>query len=330
MAITSKDVARLAGVSQPTVSRALRDQRSVSAQTRRRVREAARQLGYVPSQTGRALSTRRTRRVGVVAAELGNPFYPALVDPLHGALGERGYRMVLLSDDERQSFDVESVLDGSLDAVILTTCHTDSVIPSELRRRGVPFVMVNREADGSVADACVVDNARGARLAADLLVSLGHTRVGLITGPRNTSTGRDRAGAFRECLAGSGTLLDPDLVVVGDFDTKTGDSGLRRLLAGSRPPTAVFCTNDVIAIGALNAAAALGVSVPSQLTLIGFDDISAASYAPLSLTTVHVPLRELARQAVSLLMNRIDDSDAPLTRIVGEPHLVLRGTHARR
>jgi LacI family transcriptional regulator len=178
VAVTSHDVARLAGVAQPTVSRALRDEKGVSAATRRRVREAARSLGYVPSQAGRALSTRRSRKIGVISAELSNPFYPALLGPLHDALAGHGYRTVLFTDRGERPVELDPLLDGSLDGVVLTTSERTSSLPGELMARGVPFVMVNRTVDGIEADRCVAGNRVGAAAVAELLAHLGHRRAG--------------------------------------------------------------------------------------------------------------------------------------------------------
>lgn len=326
--ITSHDVARLAGVSQPTVSRALRDQPGVSAATRGKVRDAARVLGYVTSQAGRSLATRSTGRVGVVSAELSNPFYPALLEPLHDALGQFGYRTILVTDRGEVPVELEPLIDGSLDAVILTTSETGSDLPEELRRRGVPFVLLNRTVDGVDGDVCTVDNIAGGALVADLLMSLGHERIGAILGPSTTSTGRDRRRGFQDRLAEHGRALPPKLVREGPFTAAFGRTALRELMAGPKSPTAIFCGNDVLGLGVLNACLAHGIDVPDALTVIGFDDIAMAAWECFDLTTVRVDLAAMAQSAARLLVDRIASSERPARQISLDPVLVPRGTHS--
>jgi LacI family transcriptional regulator len=335
--ITSRDVARLAGVSQPTVSRALRDDQRISAGTRRKVQEAAVALGYVPSEAGRSLSTRMTKRMGVLVTDLTNPFYPHLVAPLHDELERLGYRMMLFAERSDEVTAYERLLDRSIDGVVLTTATLGSPLPAELRRRGLPFVYLNRES-GTAADAAVVDNRHGAELAARELVRLGHTRVAGVFGPDDTSTGRDREHGFRQALAEEGIALPESQVRRGPFDFATGAAALPELLAAAPRPTAVFCGNDVIAIGVLDAALRAGVRVPDELTVIGFDDIPMASWASFELTTVRHDLHGMARAAARLLVERVTagpagdanaDSGADPRRVVFQPELVTRRTHAK-
>jgi LacI family transcriptional regulator len=327
-AVTSHDVARLAGVSQPTVSRALRDRKGVSTVTRVKVREAARALGYVPSNVGRSLATRTTGRVGVVTDELYNPFYPALIEPLHDALAALGYGMILVTDRGDVEVEIEPLIDGSLDGVVLSTSAAASQLPFELARRGLPYVMVNRTVDGAIGDECVSDNVAGAEAVADLLVDLGHTRIGAVFGPEATSTGRERAMGFRRRLAERGVLLPGSYVWSGHFHQDTGRTALRELLDREPRPTALFCANDVIAFGVCSAAVASGIAIPAELTVVGFDDIPMASWEVFSLTTMRVDLVEMGQRAAALLGERIATPGLPPRRIVLPVGLVKRSTHA--
>jgi LacI family transcriptional regulator len=326
--VTSHDVARLAGVSQPTVSRALRDRKGVSMVTRARVRDAARALGYVPSQVGRSLATRTTGRVGVVSAELCNPFYPALIEPLHDALAALGYRMILLTDRGDAEIELEPLIDGSLDGVVLSTSEVSSQLPLELARRGLPHVMLNRSVDGAQTDECVSDNIAGAGAVADFLVDLGHTRIGAVFGPEAMSTGRERAAGFRTRLAERGAALESRYVRSGPFHQDTGRAALTELMACQPPPTALFCANDVVAFGACTAAMAAGIDIPRQLTIVGFDDIPMASWEVFSLTTMRIDLEDMGRRAAALLAERIADPGLPARRVVLPVDLVRRGSHA--
>jgi LacI family transcriptional regulator len=330
MAITSHDVAKLAGFSQPTVSRALRDDPRVSQATREKIKRAARALNYVPSEAGRTLSTRATHRVGVIVTDMTNPFYPHVVAPLHDELQRLGYRMMLLTERSDEAVAEEKLLDQSLDGVVLATATTDSRLPALLERRGMPYVFLNRDTGRPGDFASVVDNEGGGRLAARELVGLGHRRIAGIFGAANTTTGRERELGFRLALADSGIGLPDDRVVRGAFEYETGYAALPSLLKAAEPPTAVFCGNDVVAIGVLNAALAAGVKVPDDLTVIGFDDLPMAAWEVFRLTTVRHDLDELACQAARLLDRRIaGDVDADGERLVLPTEFVPRATHAR-
>jgi LacI family transcriptional regulator len=322
-------VARVAGVAQSTVSRALRDDARVSAATRKRVRRLATDLGYVPSRRGRSLSTRATGQVAVVVADLGNPFYAEAIEHLHAAFDERERRVVVLTDPlETTPLEPERLLDGSVDGAVLTTTLLTSDLPRELAARGLPVVQLNRAVDGDVADACVTENVAGGRAAAEELVRLGHTAVGAIFGPADTSTGRDREVGFRSGMAAAGIELAPVHVRRGPFAYATGHRALGQMLAAPRRPTAVFCANDVVAIGALNAARALGVAVPGELTVFGFDDIAMASWDVFALSTVRQDLAAMARTAASMLCDRIADPAGLPRRVTLPAAVVLRGSHA--
>jgi len=328
MGVTSHDVAKLAGVSQPTVSRALRGERNVSDETREKVLRAARELSYVPSETGRSLSTRSTQRIGLVADDLTNPFYPQLVQPLRDHLERSGYRTLLIADHVDEPVEIERLADGSLDGVILTTTLLGSSLPRELKARGIACVLANREVADLVVDTVTVDNRAGAAQAARLLADLGHRRVAAILGPHDTSTGRDREVGFREELAARGIPLPAHLVRRGEFTFEAGYDAVTDLLTVPSPPTAVFCGNDVIAMGARCAAAALGREVPRELTLLGFDDIAMAGWEVFALTSVHCDLTAMAGHAVRLLMDRIKEPAKDAEHVVLTPTLTLRRTHA--
>ena len=198
--VTSHDVARLAGVSQPTVSRALRDSPKVSADTKERVRRAADALGYVPSETGRALSSGRTRRVGLLLTDLENQFYPHVISPIHHELESLGYQLVLQTESSDTGSVAERLIANSLDGVLLATTTSTSLLPLRLRDRRIPFVYFNRTTDAVEADSATVDPEQGITELVDEIVRLGHRRVGAIFGPPNTSTAEQRERALRAAL----------------------------------------------------------------------------------------------------------------------------------
>jgi len=330
VAVTSKDIARRLRISQSTVSRALRGDPRVAPRTMARVLEAARQMNYTPNLAARTLITRRTRTVGVVVHDITNPFYPELLEILHNEFALAGYRTVLFNEQTDASAEqhLADLVNGSAaDGIVYVSATLGSPLPG--RPGGVPIVLVNRYVDDVDVDTVVSDNRRGGRLVAEAMVELGHRRIALIAGPDNATTSRDRERGFREQLKASGISFDRSLRRVGQFSHHSGYHWCLDLLASERRPTAVFATNDLIAFGALDAARRVGVRVPAELSIVGFDDIDMAGWEGFNLTTVRQPLAEMGGSAARLLIERIEsDDDRPPRRRVFPVGLVRRGTLA--
>jgi LacI family transcriptional regulator len=328
--LTSHDVARVAGLSQSTVSRALRNDPRVAPETRARVLAAASELGYVPNALARNLVLRTTRTIGMLVTDISNPFYPNLIAPLHDELAGLGYRMVLLTeriegDGDREP--LEALVDRAIDGAVLTTSSVNSSVPRELMRQGIPFVLLTREVDGVAADAAVVDNALGASLMAAEVARLGHCRVAAVFGPTMTSTGRDRERGFRAGLAAAGVELPDAAVRRGAYVVETGYAAMQELMGVADRPTVVVCFNDLVAIGALNATRMLGLRVPEDVSITGWDDLPMAAWEVIQLTTVRQSMNEMARTAARLVVERIEGRASPeARRILFEPQLVLRAT----
>jgi LacI family transcriptional regulator len=323
--VTSHDVARLAGVSQPTVSRALRDSPKVSADTKERVRRAADALGYVLSETGRALSSGRTHRVGLLLTDLENQFYPHVISPIHHELESLGYQLVLQTESNDTGRVAERLIANSLDGVLLATTTSTSLLPLRLRDRRIPFVYFNRTTEAVEADSATVDPAAGLGELADAITAYGHRRIGAIFGPPNTSTAEQRERALRAALESHGLSIPGRSTVRGPFDFGTGYEGTRTLLETDPAPTVIVCGNDVVALGSLNACRELGVDVPGQVSVVGFDDLPPAGWALVELTTVQFDLDAMARKAGSLLVSRIEgDPEAPWRHEIFPSRLVRR------
>ena len=308
--VTSRDVAREAGVSQPTVSRALSGDLRISEQTRERVTEAARRLGYFPNVAARTLITNRTFTVGVVVGDVSNMFFAEQLNVLYDELQRNGYRTVLFqegADHKEPGGDVLPLLIGNaLDGAIFTTGRLDSATPKLLASEGIPVVLLNRYIEGIAADCVTADNFGGGVQAAHHLANLGHERIGLILGPENTSTSRDREKGFTSGLKESGLRIHEELRQVGLYSYESGYELCLKLLFREEPPTAIFCGNDVIALGALNAAAGAGVEVPGELSVIGFDDLSVSGWEITGLSTIHNSIGRLAETAAKMLVERIE------------------------
>ncbi len=324
--VTGWDVARLAGVSQPTVSRALRGYAFVSADTRERVLDAARQLGYVPHPQTKPSISMRADQIAIVSTDWDSPFYPHLVAPLQREFNAVGYSTVLFTEKVDETLLLRRLIDRQIAGVILTSSCLESTIPRELTKHRVPTVLVHRALDQVAADSCTVDNYYGGRLAATALVDHGHQRVGLICGPKNTNTGRDREAGFRAVFADNETPLTAEFVRRGPYAYDTGYHGAMSLLTDHPEITAIFCANDVIALGAHSCVKSQGLRVPEDLSIVGFDDSPIASWEAFNLTTVHCDVSMMAERGVSMLLERIGDPDRPHQRVIVEPTLVHRQT----
>ena len=305
---SSSTVARAAGVSQSTVSRALRGDPRVREDTRRHIEATAERLGYRPAWMTPAPAA-ATRTIGVVVSDLTNPFFPTLLTPIHDELRLMGYRVVLFAertDIPTGQEALHNLLDRSIDGVLVTTATLESRLSEALTDRTLPIVLLNRYVDGMDVDRVTADNYEGGRVAARHLWEMGHRHVGVVRGPANTSTSRDRHAGFLDGLAEVGGALDERLVREGPFSHQCGYQHARELLRLPDPPTAVFCGNDVIAFGAIDAAKSLGLDVPADVSVLGFDDVPMASWEVFQLTTVRQPLAEMARTAARLLVERIE------------------------
>lgn len=325
---TSHDVADRAGVSQSTVSRALSGDPNVSEVTRQRVIAAAEALDYSPDTIARSLITRRTNRVGVVISNITNPFYPLLVERLDQDLGDLGYSMLLFRHE--QSIERELInhfVSRSVDGLIFTSAELDLPLAAELNSAAVPVIFLNRYIDDPGFDRVVSDNVAGGRRAGELLAELGHERIALVSGPRETSTARDRDEGFLAALAELGRPLAAELRMSGPYEHETGVRACRQLMALDDPPSAIFCGNDVIALGVWDAAVSAGLAIPEDLSVLGFDDIDIASWDSIGLTTIRQPLTEMARASAEMLVERLEGTyEGPARHRLFATELIFRRT----
>jgi LacI family transcriptional regulator len=326
--VTSRDVALACGVSQSTVSRVLTGDRRISPLTKAKVEKAVKELGYRPNTAARNLITRRTQTMGVVVADITNLAYPFIVNELYQVFGKLGYSALLF--DQKIAGQSENplgpFLSHSVDGLLFLSATLESGLSEATAEQRVPAVFLNRHTEDDLHDRVVSDNSSGGRAVANLLVDLGHTRIGLISGPADTSTARERDFGFTTELERRGVPLDPTLHRRGPYGHDAGLSAMRELLTHEPLPSAVFCGNDVIAFGALDAADELGFAVPGQVSVVGFDDIPIAGWRRMNLTTVRQPLPEMARTAAEMLVDRVDNLDAPTVSRVFPTNVVYRGT----
>ena len=324
---TSKDVAAHAGVSQSTVSRVLVGDPHVSNKTRERVMRALDELNYQPHSAARVMKTGRTGSVGVVISRLTNPFYPELLDLLGQELHSAGMNLLVwhaeLGGDQQA---LQALSQRAVDGVIFTTATESTFGLADAANREAPIILANRTVDAAPFDQIAGDGVRGGRTAAEHLLALGHSRFGLISADRQPSTTREREEGFRSALAEHGIELEPHLIYRGGFSHEEGVRAMRRLLLSGTPPTAVFCVNDVLALGAMDGAQAANRRVPEDVSVIGYDDIAIASWGRYDLTTVHQPTHAIAATSVRMLMRRITEPTAPTEHIRLPVELVIRSS----
>lgn len=323
---TSRDVARLAGVSQATVSRTLSSPASVASDTRVKVMAAAASLGYTPHSGARAMKTRRTNTVGVVVADLSNPFYTELLGELVEALERADQKAVIWnSASSNHTAALEAISTTAIDGVIFTTATSSSVELAAAVDRRSPVVLVNREVDGLDCDRIVSDNYAGAAAVADFFVANGRTDVAFIGGLSDAKTAQDRSRGFIDRMAALGHPVPEHLVVDAGFSHDAAARVADKLLGRLPRPSAIFCANDFMAFGALDARVRRALS-PDRCWVVGYDDVAMASWETLELTTVRQPIREMAAIGVAMLMDRIQDPTLPPRRRSFHPTLLVRGS----
>jgi DNA-binding LacI/PurR family transcriptional regulator len=336
MKVSIKDIARAAGVSHPTVSRALRDSPLVSLETKARIQQLAGEMGYSPDARARSLVEGRTRTVGLVVTTIADPFIAQVVQGIETAAHDHGYTVILCNSNaepEREIGAVETLRSKRVDGVIVASSRVGALYMEHLERIGVPVVLINNhnEQSGRYTFSIGVDNEDGGRLATNHLLELGHCRIAYVTGPADHSDDLGRLAGYREALAAVGIPLDPALVTPGTGRTGGGERALRLLMELDDPPTAVFCYNDMTAIGLMGAARATGLAVPDDLAIVGFDDIPFASYVQPSLTTIaqlKVEMGQWAMEMALALMQSPDPAEGELSDITVKGQLVVRGSPA--
>lgn len=328
--VTSRDVARLAGVSQATVSRALSSSSKINPATRARVLAASQELDYVPHAGAQTLRTRRTGIVGVVVADLTNPFYVQVLDELTRVLGHEGYRVVMWNAGGGSHADaLLAIGENAVDGVIFTTATASSPELREAVDRNRPLVLINRDIEGVECDRAVGNNATGGRAVAEFLHQRGRTNVALISGPSDATTSRDRTDGFLRRMSELGHEVPEHLRFDGRFSQDLAAQITRRILNRTIPPDAIFCVNDNMAFGALNTLRELHLS-PHDVYVIGYDDVDMAAWASFDLTTVRQPSREMAAAGVRLLVDRMNNPGRIPQTLRYDPTLIERGSTSDR
>ncbi|MEV0775163.1 LacI family DNA-binding transcriptional regulator [Streptomyces sp. NPDC050433] len=326
---TMADVAREAGVNPSTVSRALDERHAFSrSATANRIKEVAQRIGYTPNAAAASLRRQSTRTIGVVVPRLSDTVMAMLYEEIADACRDHGlHALVATTHDEPTAEAVQGklLLDRMVDGLVLTTARldTESELVRELAARDIPYALALRT-DGR-GPAAVGDDKLGGYLAARHLLDLGHRRIAVIAGPSYASNARGRLDGYRTALREAATPVDERFVRASEFSMESGEQVATELLSGlsaGERPTAVMTVNDNTAVGVLAAARRLGIGIPGELSLVGYNDTPLAARLPVPLTSVRVPLREIGRGAVDILLRAIENK--PTTSSVHAPTLIPR------
>jgi LacI family transcriptional regulator len=330
--VTIEDVARAAGVSRQTVSRAVNNKGEISPATRERVLEAVRALEYRPSRVARGLATRRTRTIGLVVPDITNPFFPEIARGVQDVARGADYSVFLCNTDESPEEELQvlhSLAAQPVDGILLFGSRTnddDAVAFADDYR---PLVVLNRVLEHPGVSLILVDNQRGAKLAVDHLADGGHTAIGMLAGPVASPSSAQRVEGFRQALADRGLSISEDWILPGHPTMEGGHAAARRLLTGHPQVSALFTYNDLSALGAAQACLELDRRVPDGCAIVGFDDVRLAAMVSPSLTSVRVDKYYLGQQAMIRLLAMLDEPDATFPPVQVDVELVVRESTQR-
>ena len=307
--ITSMEVAKLAGVSQSAVSRVFTPGASSSKKTNELVRKAAAELGYRPNVLARSLITGKSRMIGLVVAYLDNYFYPEALELLSSALQKKGYHVLIFMSGNKEgdiADAVDEILDYQVDGIIAASVSMSSDLAKRCTSAGVPVVLFNRTQDDDRLSAVTSDNFQGGQKVARFLLAGGHKRIGYIAGWEGASTQRDREKGFTEELVRNGQELYAR--EVGNFNSDEARQAARTMFSKQNFPDAVFVANDAMAIAVIDVIRfELGLQVPEQVSVVGYDDVPISSWPAYDLTTVRQPANRMVAETVSILIESIEN-----------------------
>jgi DNA-binding LacI/PurR family transcriptional regulator len=330
--VSIKDIAKEAGVTPGTVSRALRDSPRVNPKTKKRIQHLADEMGYAPDAQARSLVTGRTQTIGVVVTTMTDPFIGGIVQAIESAAHDLGYTVILASSNdipEREIASVKMLQSRRVDAVIVASSRVGALYQERLEQLMVPVVLINSLAEhsGQHTISVSVDNHHGGRQATDHLIQKGHRHIAYVAAPADRSDSVERMAGYRDALAEAGAAYDPSLVVQGTGRAGGGQRALPTLLSLDDAPTAVFCYNDMTAIGLIDAAHKAGLSLPQDLAIVGFDDIAFSQLANPPLTTIAQPVARLGKVAMEMVLELLRSEDlkgASVSDVVVKGRLVVR------
>jgi len=327
--VTIKDIALAVGVSASTVSRALSDSPLVNDETKSRIVETAQALGYERNELARALVKGESGAIALVVPDITNPFFSDIARGVSDIADGAGYGVILCNTDDRADRELSYIRlmrRKRVDGLLVCSAKLDAPLEHSLATAGTPFVLVSRLSADPDVPYVITDDHAGSRLAVEHLLDLGHRRIGFIGGPENVQASRDRMTAYLEVLAEHDIHAEEAWRRYAGFTQGAGREAGRGMLSQAKRPSAIFAANDVTALGVLEVAEGLGLRIPQDLSLVGYDDISYASLPRIQLTTVAQPAIEMGQIAADWLFGAIRGADVPPLRRTLIPRLIVRST----
>jgi len=328
MAVSIKDIARLAGVSHSTVSRALSNNPLIPAPTAQRIQKIAKNAGYSVSAVARSLVTRKTHAIGVVVTSIADPFNGEVVGGVEEIANQHGYSVILAgsqADPAREVAGVRSFEERRVDGILVASSRVGALYMPLLSELKIPIVLLNNQHPSEFVHSVSIDNIDGAYQATRHLIELGHKRVAYLGDRFGLHSDAERFAGYRKALLESGLRRRAEFVARGDGKPGGGKDAARQLLSLPKPPTAVFCYNDMSALGLLCEAGKRHLRIPRDLSVAGFDDLFFASLLTPPLTTVHQPRREMGQRSMQLLLALLKGEAAEKTAII-RGKLIVRGS----
>jgi len=325
--VTIKEVAAAAGTSFGTVSRVINNDAHVKAETRERVLQEMERLGYVVNRQARSLAGGKSNIIGVLAPDLGTGYIGEIIRGIDAELGLSGYDLMLFTTHRtaaKEANYVANLARGMADGLLLILPRNPSDYIGILTRREFPFVLIDHQGNGDPCPAVGATNWQGAYNATEYLMKLGHKRIGFITGSLDLGAAVERLAGYRSALHTHHLPVEPELIYEGGFNQPDGYAGASALLGLENPPTAIFASNDVMAMGAMDATRDRGLRIPDDISIVGFDDIPQARQVRPTLTTVRQPLEHMGRVATQILMGILADPDKKVSRIELPTELIVR------
>jgi DNA-binding LacI/PurR family transcriptional regulator len=329
MSVTISDVARRARVSSATVSRVLAGKPHVSDDLRQRVLTAVKELGYKPSRVARSLRVQRSNIIGLIISDIQNPFFTSLVRAVEDMAYDHDYAVLLCNSDEnieKEALYIELLLAEQVSGVVITPTRETNNPSRRLIAAGTPVVAVDRRMHDLDVDTVVVENIGSSYELTSHLLGHGYRRIGAITGPATSTTGRERLQGYTQALEAAGVESVQDLIEMGLPKEDFGYRAMATMLDLSRPPEAIFTANNLLTVGALRAVYERSLQIPDDIAVAAFDEMNWTSLVTPGLTTVVQPTYELGCKAAQLLLRRIEGDNGPVQKIVLTPTLCIRGS----
>lgn len=326
-----RDVAERAGVSVTTVSHVVNNTRKVNPETRDRVEQAMLALGYRPNVLARSLRRGQSQTIGIILPDNTNPYFAEVVRGIEDSSFFQGYSVILCNSDndlEKERLYTNVLMEKQVDGVIFVAAGSSGKNIENLAKLGVPHVLVDRRVPEIEADYVLADNQGGGFLATNHLIALGHRDIACLAGPQGVKLSSERIEGYRQALQMSEIPFDPGWVVEGDFQYQSGYESARRLFGSQPAPSAIFACNDLMAIGVYRYVHERGLSIPRDLSIVGFDDIRLAAFTNPPLTTIRQAKHEMGSLAARLLLERMAQPDLPPRLEILDTQLVVRESTA--